>query len=168
MKIIKLNAIPQFLIYAGTIALLGCSASLFASEKNIETIKNEISELQEILLNPKQTQIAVLLSVTAKSNFTLDSVSLYFDTKKTKTYLYTKRESNALINNAVQKIYIENLSKGEHTIYAQFSAMDEKNKKYNVRSSAKFTKTHNTKYVELNISKSEQQETPELNINIWE
>ncbi len=165
---IKLNALPQFLIYAGTMILLGSSMSLFASEKNVETIKNEISDLQEILFNPKDSQIAVLLSVTAKSNFTLDSVSLYFDTQKSNTYLYTQRESSALINNAIQKIYIGNLAKGEHIIYAEFSAMGKKNKKYKISSSAKFTKTHATKYVELNISKSEQQDTPKLNINIWE
>ena len=166
-KINKLNSISRFLIFTCVTALLCGSVSVYATD-NIPTVKKEITELQEILFNPEKSQVAVLLSVDAQADFILDSVNIYIDSKRTKSYLYTSRESTALINKAMQKIYVGKLSEGVHTIKAQFSAAGENKKSFKISSSSKFTKTNTTKFVELKISKSDQQDLPVLNINIWE
>jgi hypothetical protein len=172
MTIIKLNSISQFLIFASavifSISISSISNTALAKDADLTTLQEQITELQELLLNPEKTQLAVLLSVDPIPDFNLDSVSLYLDNKKTKTYLYSKRESDALISNATQKIYVGDLSEGEHIIKAQVSAIDKGKQNYKISSSSKFTKTETTKFVELKISKSEQQELPVLNIKIWE
>jgi len=167
-KINNANSVSRFIISAWIMVLLGVSTSLLANDRKLSNIKKEITELKDILFNPGKSQLAVLLSINAKTGFTLDSVNIYIDSKRTKTYLYTERESTALLNKATQKIYVGNLTEGEHTIKAQFSAMGKNNKNFNISSSLKFTKTNTAKYVELKISKSDQQDLPVLNINIWE
>jgi len=167
----KLNSTSLFLIYACATALLASlavTAPVMASSTASSKIKNEITELQEILFKPEKSQLAILVSVNTKSEFKLESISFYLDAKKTKTYLYTERESNALVSNAMQKIYVGNISEGEHTIKAEFSAIGVNKKIYNISTTSKFTKTNTTKFVELKISKSEQQDLPVLNIKIWE
>ncbi|VAW96844.1 hypothetical protein MNBD_GAMMA22-1230 [hydrothermal vent metagenome] len=132
------------------------------------SIKNEISELQEILLKPEDSQLAVLLTVNSPTILTLDSISLFLDKKQVKTYLYSEREGKSLLNKAMQKIYVGKLSEGEHTIKVQLSAIDENKLKHTISSSSKFTKSAVTSYVELDISKEKQQELPILNIKTWE
>lgn len=168
MKINKLNSISRFLIYTCAIVIPATITPAFADNDALSNIKKEITELEEILFNPDETQLAVLLSVNTKTSLKIDSVSFYLDSKKTKKYLYTDQEGKALLNNAIQKIYVGKISEGEHIIKAQFSAIDVNAKKYKISSTSKFTKTNTTKYVELMISKSEQQDIPVLNIKIWE
>ncbi len=148
--------------------MLSINASVNAENTESSSTKNEITELQEILLNPDASQLAVLLSVNSPTTLTLNSVSIFLDKKEIKTYLYSERESQALLKNAMQKIYVGKLSEGEHTIKAQLSAIDENKLSHTISSSSKFTKTTVTTYVELDISKTEQQELPILNIKIWE
>lgn len=170
MKINKLHSNSQFLIKTCLITVLCITSSsfLFAGNKARPEIKKEIIELQEILFNPGKSQLAILLSVNTKSDFRLDSVSLYIDNKKTKTYFYSERESRSLLNKAMQKLYIADISEGEHTLKAQFTAFDKNKKSYKISSSSKFTKKNSTKYVGLKISKSDKQDLPVLNIEIWE
>jgi hypothetical protein len=168
MRILKLKSILQFLIYACATLVIGM-VTLFASNNNAwSDVNKELSELQEILFNPEKSQLAVLLSVEAPSNFKLNSVNIYIDNRKKKTYLFTERESKALVNNAIQKIYVGDLSEGEHNIKAQITTIGDNKQNHEISSSSKLTKTNTTKFVELKISKSEQQDLPVLNIKIWE
>ncbi len=168
MRTNQSNPISQFILYSSAVVLLSISALVNASNTDTASIKNEISELQEILLNPDASQLAVLLSVNYPTTLTLNSVSIFLDNKEIKTYLYSEREGQALLNKAMQKIYVGKLSEGEHTIEAQLSAIDENKLNHTINSSSKFTKTAITTYVELDISKAEQQELPIINIKIWE
>ncbi|MFV2059396.1 MAG: hypothetical protein ACC653_01860 [Gammaproteobacteria bacterium] len=165
MRIFKLKSILQFLIFVAAAFIV----SLITIDNNAwSDVNKELSELQEILFKPEKSQLAVLLTVTAPSGFKLNFVNLYLDNRKTKTYIYSQRESKALLKNATQKIYVGNLSEGEHTIKAEFSAIGGNKQSYEISSSSKLTKTDTTKFVELEISKSEQQDLPVLNIKIWE
>jgi len=164
----QLNSILQFLICAGVINLLSNTTLLFAETNDLSKIENEITEIQEILFKPEKSQLAVLVSVNTNSDFILDTVSFFIDSKKTKTYLYTERESKALLNSAQQKIYVGDILKGAHTIKAQITAFGINEQSYKISSSSKFTKTNTTKFIELKISKTEQQDLPVLNIKIWE
>ncbi len=168
MRTFKLKSIVQFLIFTGATALLGVITPLNAENSTLSNTKKELTELQEILFKPEKSQLAILLSVNAQSEFKLDSINLYIDTVKTESYLYTDRESNALLENAMQRIHVADLSEGVHTVKAQISAIANNKQTYKISSSAKFTKSDSAKFIELKISKSEQQDLPVLNIKIWE
>ncbi len=75
-----------------------------ASNEDIQGLKKDVVDLnkdlfilEEELLFPANTQVAVFLSVDVGDFFALDSVQLKIDQKEVINYLYTPREVEALL-----------------------------------------------------------------------
>ena len=77
-------------------------------------IAAELDQLEEKLLYPSSTQVAVFVSVPAGETFRLDSVEIQMDGKPVAHHLYTFKELEALQNGGVQRIYTGNIQSGEH------------------------------------------------------
>ena len=69
--------------------------------------------LEEELLFPANTQVAVFVSMDVGDFFALDSVTLKIDNKEVINYLYTPREVEALLKGGVQRLYLGNLKVGQ-------------------------------------------------------
>ena len=103
-------------IWAG-IAFAGDAAPAADSvDTDVQTLKKELVDLnkdlfklEEELLYPASTQVAVFLSVDVGTFFALDSVTLKVDDKEVTNYLYTDREVQALHRGGVQRLYLGNL-----------------------------------------------------------
>ena len=99
-----------------------------ALDTRIQTLKQEVIELnrdllalEEELLFPANTQVAVFLSMDVGTLFQLDSVQLKFDNNVVTNYLYTDRELQALYRGGVQRLYLGNLRTGSHELVAIFT-----------------------------------------------
>ena len=69
--------------------------ALLLAEKLGVTVE-DLFKLEEEILYPSSTQVAVFLSVNVGEFFKLDSVTLKLDDKEVSNYLYTEREVQAL------------------------------------------------------------------------
>lgn len=143
--------------------------------KNIQDLKNEVLELnrdlfilEEDLLFSANTQINVFLSMDAGKLFNLDSVQLKIDDKIVSNYLYTDREVNALRRGGVQRLYIGNLTAGEHEITAIFVGQGPSKRDYKRASTKKIEKTAEAQYIELKIIDNISKEQPDFEIKVWE
>jgi len=79
-------------------------------------IAAELNQLEEKLLYPSNTQIAVFVSLAGGETFRLDSVEFQLDGKPVAHHLYTFKELEALQNGGVQRIYTGNVRSGEHDL----------------------------------------------------
>jgi hypothetical protein len=79
-------------------------------------IAAELNQLEEKLLYPSNTQIALFVSVADGETFRLDSVDIEMDGKPVAHYLYTFKELEALEKGGVQRIYTGNVRSGEHDL----------------------------------------------------
>ena len=79
-------------------------------------IAAELNQLEEKLLYPSGTQVAVFVSMVNGETFHLDSVEVRLDGKPVAHHLYTFKELEALQKGGVQRIYSGNVRSGEHDL----------------------------------------------------
>jgi len=80
------------------------------------SIAAELNHLEEKLLYPSNTQVAVFVSLAGQETFLLDSVQIQLDGKPVAYHLYTFKELEALQKGGVQRIYTGNIRSGEHDL----------------------------------------------------
>lgn len=83
---------------------------------DVLSIAAELSQLEEKLLYPSDTQIAVFVSLAKGEKYRLDSVDIQLDGTPVAHHLYTFKELEALQKGGVQRIYVGNVRTGEHAL----------------------------------------------------
>ena len=131
-------------------------------------LNRELFVLEEELLYPANTQVAVFVSMDVGEYFALDSVEVTLDGKNVTNYLYTDREVDALHRGGVHKIYVGNLKVGEHELVAIFTGKGPQQRDYRRGAALNFEKNIGAKYVELKISDNEKRLQPEFVVREWD
>jgi hypothetical protein len=137
-------------------------------KKQVLDLNRDLFLLEEELLFPSNTQVAVFISMDVGEFFGLDSVELKVDNKDVANYLYTEREAAALVKGGVQRLFIGNLKAGEHELVAVFTGEGPHTRDYRRGASLKFEKGIGPKYIELTISDRESKQQPEFVVKEWE
>ncbi|HEX9812126.1 MAG TPA: AraC family transcriptional regulator [Burkholderiales bacterium] len=146
-----------------------------ALDTRIQTLKKEVIELnrdllalEEELLFPANTQVAVFLSMDVGTLFQLDSVQVKFDNGVVANYLYTDREVQALYRGGVQRLYLGNLRTGSHELVAVFTGKGPHDRDYRRGATLTFDKATGPKYIELQIRDETRSQQPEFHVKEWQ
>ena len=146
--------------------------TLDESIQNLKTLVMDLNRdlflLEEELLFPANTQVAIFVSMDVGEFFDLDSVQIKLNNQDVANYLYTAREVDALIRGGVQKLYLGNIRAGEHELIAIFTGHGPHQRDYRRGATIVFNKGIGPKYIELSISDREQKLQPEFVITEWE
>jgi hypothetical protein len=137
-------------------------------KKQVLDLNRDLFLLEEELLFPANTQVAIFISMDVGEFFGLDSVELKLDNKDITNYLYTSREVDALIQGGVQRLYVGNMKAGEHELVAVFTGEGPHTRDYRRGASHTFDKGIGPKYIELTISDRENNQQPEFVVREWE
>jgi len=137
-------------------------------KKDVVDLNKELFVLEEELLFPANTQVAVFVSMDIGEFFALDSLSLKIDNKEVANYLYTPREAEALLKGGVHRVYLGNLKVGEHQLVAIFEGKGPNERDYKRGANLKFEKGVGAKYLELKITDRQRKGQPEFAIKDWE
>jgi hypothetical protein len=137
-------------------------------KKDVVDLNKDLFVLQEELLFPANTQVALYISMDVGTFFALDSVTVKIDNKEVKNYLYTAREADALLKGGVQQIYLGNLKVGKHELVAFFTGKGPVERGYRRGATINFDKGVGAKYLELKITDRVPKHQPEFMIKDWE
>jgi hypothetical protein len=138
-------------------------------KKDVIDLNKDLFVLEEELLFPANTQVAVYVSMDVGVFFALDSVTVKIDNKQVKNYLYTAREADALLKGGVQQIYLGNLKVGKHELVAFFTGKGlPAERGYRRGATINFDKGVGAKYLELKITDKVAKHQPEFLIKDWE
>ena len=137
-------------------------------KKDVVDLNRELFVLEEELLFPANTQVAVFVSMDVGDFFALDSVTLKIDQKEVINYLYTPREVEALLKGGVHRLYLGNLKVGKHELVAFFSGKGPNDRDYKRGATLKFEKGIGAKYLELKINDRQRKQQPEFEVKDWE
>jgi hypothetical protein len=137
-------------------------------KKDVTDLNRDLFVLEEELLFPANTQVAVFLSMDVGDFFALDSISLKVDNHDVMNYLYTPREVAALVKGGVQRLYVGNLKAGPHELVALFNGKGPNDRYYRRGANLKFEKGVGAKYLELKITDHARAQQPEFEIKDWE
>ena len=135
---------------------------------DIIRLNRDLMVLEEELLFPASTQVAVFVSLDVGTFFALDSVQIKLDDKVVANYLYTPAEVKALHRGGVQRIYVGNLRAGQHEIVAFFTGGGTHERDYRRGTTIKFDKGTDPKYIELQIKDSTAKLQPEFEVKVWQ
>jgi hypothetical protein len=139
-----------------------------ALKQEVIALNRELFILEEELLYPSSTQVAVFLSLDVGKYFTLDSVQLKVDDKVVTTYLYTERELQALQRGGVQRLYTGNLRTGKHELVAIYTGKGPNGRDYRRGASHVLEKRLGPGFLELKIVDNSSSEQPDFSIKEWE
>jgi hypothetical protein len=137
-------------------------------KKDVIDLNKDLFVLEEELLFPANTQVALYVSMDVGTFFALDSVTVKIDNKEVKNYLYTAREADALLKGGVQQIYLGNLKVGKHELVAFFAGKGPAERDYKRGATISFDKGVGAKYLELKITDRVAKHQPEFTIKDWE
>jgi hypothetical protein len=137
-------------------------------KKDVIDLNKDLFVLEEELLFPANTQVALYVSMDVGTFFALDSVTIKIDNKEVKNYLYTAREADALLKGGVQQIYLGNLKVGKHELVAFFTGKGPVERDYKRGATLTFDKGVGAKYLELKITDRVAKHQPEFAIKDWE
>ena len=144
-------------------------------DQQAQSLKQEVMELnrdllalEEELLFPASTQVAVFVSMDIGSLFALDAVEVKLDDKVVAHYLYTQREIEALRRGGVHRLYLGNLRVGKHELVALFTGKGPHDRDYRRGATLEFEKQTDPKYIELKISDVTRNLQPEFRVKEWQ
>ena len=80
-------------------------------------IAAELNQIEEKLLYPSDTQIAVFVAWDTDETFRLDSIEVELDGEPTARHIYTFKELEALQKGGVQRLYTGNITIGDHEMH---------------------------------------------------
>ena len=138
------------------------------AKSDVIKLNRDLLVLEEELLFPANTQVALFVSMDVGKLFELDSVQIKLDDKLVANYLYTPAEVKALHRGGVQRVYLGNLRAGEHELVATFTGGGPHFRDYKRGATVKFDKGTDAKYIELRIKDSAAKLQPEFDVRIWQ
>jgi hypothetical protein len=138
-----------------------------ALKESVLTLNRDLLILEEELLYPASSQIAVYVSMDLGTYFNLDAVKLEIDNKLISSELYSDKQTKALFQGGVQRLYVGNLKAGEHEISAFFTGKGPF-KDYKRGAKLLVTKDQEPLVLELRIVDSTAQMQPVFEIKQWQ
>jgi hypothetical protein len=85
-------------------------------KSDVLNIAAELSNLEERLLFPSNTQISLFVSVADNEDFRLDALQVEIDGQLATHHIYSFQELEALQKGGVQRVYTGNIVTGEHQL----------------------------------------------------
>jgi hypothetical protein len=137
-------------------------------KKQVLELNRDLFVLEEELLFPSSTQVAVFVSMDVGVMFALDSVKLKIGGNEVANYLYTDRELEALQRGGVHRIYTGNLKTGKHELVAFFTGRGPNDRDYRRGADLVIDKGLGPKYIELKIVDSQIKQQPTFAVREWE
>jgi len=119
---------------------------------DVLSIAAELQRLEEKLLYPSDTQVAVFVALAGNEKFRLDSVEIQLGGKPVAHHLYTYKELEALQKGGVQRIYTGNIMTGEHDLQVTFLGKTAGGTDFSKTESFKVTKDVGPRIVEFTLA----------------
>ena len=158
-----------FRTLALAVLILACSAPARAVDNDREQMKGldeqvqevksdvlgisaELSRLEEKLLYPSNTQVAVFIALAEGDAMRLDAVQIQIDGQLVAHYIYSFKELDALKNGGVQRVYAGNVTTGKHQIDVSVTGKLQGGADYNQTGSFAFQKGIEPKLVGLTLA----------------
>jgi hypothetical protein len=121
-------------------------------KSEVLSIATDLDRLEERLLYPSNTQVAVFVSLAEGEAFRLDSVQIQIDGEPVARHVYSFKELEALRKGGVQRIYTGNVSAGDHRIEVSIAGKSASGEDFSSSQSFGFSKSVEPKLVELKLA----------------
>jgi hypothetical protein len=115
-------------------------------------IAAELYQLEEKLLYPSDTQVAVFISLAEDEEFRLDTVEVRIGGQPVANHLYTFKELEALQKGGVQRLYSGNITTGDHVLQVTLTGKSKGGSDIQKTENFTFSKDVGPKIVEITLA----------------
>jgi hypothetical protein len=129
-------------------------------------IAAELGRLEEKLLYPSNTQVAVFVALAPQDTARFDAVRIQIDGQPVAHYIYSFKELDALRRGGVQRLYVGNLPTGEHKIDVQVDGKSQGGADFSHTGQFTFNKDVEPKLVGLTLAGPDSGRTP-IELGNW-
>lgn len=135
-------------------------------KSDVLSIAAELTQLEEKLLYPSNTHVAVFVTLAQGDTFRLDAVQIQIDGQLATHYIYTFKELEALQKGSVQRIYTGNIATGQHEIEVSLSGKLGSGKDYSRTERFPFSKDVGPKLLNVTLAGPDSGK-PAIDVGDW-
>jgi hypothetical protein len=129
-------------------------------KSDVLSIAAEMNQLEEKLLYPSGTQVAIFVALAKGDQMRLDAVRLEIDGQLVAHYIYSSKELEALRKGGVQRIYVGNVATGDHQLNVLVDGKLKAGTDFSRTEHFTFHKEVKPKLVELTVGGPDSGKTP--------
>jgi len=151
----------------------GPSTEIQSLDEQVQEIKSdvlaiaaELHNLEEKLLYPSNSQVAVFVELEEDDALGLDSVQISIDGELVAHHIYSFKELQALQKGGVQRIYTGNVRTGKHELDVSIAAKTAGGKDISQRQSFSFEKEVDPKLVGITLASQVTGDT-KITVGSW-
>jgi hypothetical protein len=126
-------------------------------KSDVLSIAAELARLEERLLYPSNTHLAVFVALAERDSLRLDAVQIQIDGQPVAHSIYSFKELEALQKGGVQRIYTGNVATGEHQMEVTIVGKLDTGKDYNRTERFAFSKGVEPKLLGVTLGSSQLQ-----------
>jgi hypothetical protein len=126
-------------------------------KSDVLSIAAELARLEERLLYPSNTHLAVFIALAERDTLRLDAVQIQIDGQPVAHSIYSFKELEALQKGGVQRIYTGNVTTGEHQMEVTIVGKLDTGKDYNRTERFAFSKGVEPKLLGVTLGSSQLQ-----------
>jgi hypothetical protein len=123
-------------------------------KSDVLNIAAELNRLEEKLLYPSGTQVAIFITLAKGDTMRLDAVRIQIDGQLVAHHIYSFKELEALRKGGVQRIYVGNVSTGDHQLEVLVDGKQESGSDFSRTEQFTFRKEVKPKMVGLTVAGS--------------
>ena len=121
-------------------------------KSDVLDIASELGNLEERLLYPSNTQIALFVAMAEDESFRLDAVQIEINGQMATHHIYSFQELEALRKGGVQKVYTGNIVTGDHELRVTMLGKLDNGKDFNQSESFSFNKNVKPKSLGITLA----------------
>jgi hypothetical protein len=169
-----MHALKKFwIVMAAALGVLASAASIADAsyreqmkglDEQVQEVKSdvlgiaaELARLEERLLYPSNTHLAVFIALAERDTLRLDAVQVQIDGQLVAHSIYSFKELEALQRGGVQRIYTGNVSTGEHHMEVTIAGKLDTGKEYSRTERFAFSKGVEPKLLGVTLGSSQLQ-----------
>ena len=135
-------------------AMRGLDEQIQEIKSDVLGIASELSRLEEKLIYPSGTQVAVFVALAQGDPMRLDAVRLQIDGQLVAQSIYSFKELEALRKGGVQRLYVGNVATGDHKLEVLVEGKRDNGTDFSRTEHFSFRKDPKPKLLELTLTEA--------------
>jgi len=135
-----------------------------ALKEQAVVLHKDLAQLEQDLIYPSTTQIAIYLAKRIDKALSLGSVKLSVDGTLVSTHVYTSEQNKALELGGMQRLYLGNLGVGDHVFSFEIKVFNDKDEVFIFQGQDAYYKGSQPLSLSINLSDAQGSKSPEISL----
>ena len=167
-RLVRIGALVLALLAASAAAADGLDEELERLNAEIASHSERVFALEQKVLHPANTRLAVFLTLQSRDALDLDSVELFVNGQPVASHLYSDRERASLERGGIQQLFTGNLENGEHELKTVITARSADDDFVRRESTHRFRKRPGVLRLQMSLEARAPDYEPRVSFVEWE